>query len=309
MEGLTKGAWLVACALVSAGARAGEQPPSGTGSNNDIHWYAQIDNDVAFHTDRWYTSGVRIARAHEFDEGRYAEFGILQEVYTPDPHRVAPGTIDRPYAARLLFTAARHDFMPGLYRTLELDAGVRGPGAQGEESTSFVHRLIPAPDFDWSRQLPNEVDVQAIAVQTHDFKVADANRARWAVHYGAVLGNQMTFLHAGAEIRTGGAHAIAAQPLRFAATPPIALGGEKGWNAFAGASARWVLRNEFLSVNANAIGPPIERKDGVYRIAGGIEGSASWGALTFMLVQDSREFETQHSPHRFGVLGLRLDFL
>jgi len=292
MEGLTKGAWLMTCALVSAGAHA----------EGDHHWYTQIDNDVAFHTDRWYTSGVRIARAHKFDEGRYAEFGILQEVYTPDPHRVAPGTIDRPYAARLLFTAARHEFMPGLYRTLELDAGVRGPGAQGKQATEFVHRLVPAPDFDWSHQLPNEVDVQAIAVQTHSFKFA-------AMHYGAVLGNQVTFLHAGAEIRTGNAYSVAAQPLRLAATPPIPSGAEKGWSAFAGASARWVLRNELLSVNANAIGPPIERKDGVFRIAGGVEWSGSWGALTFTLVQDSREFETQHSPHRFGVLGLRFDFL
>ena len=296
MEGLTKAAWLMACALVSTAHAQG-----------DAHWYAQVDNDVAFHTDRWYTSGVRIARAHKFDEGRYAEFGILQEVYTPDPYRVAPGTIDRPYAARLLFTAARHDFMPGLYRTLELDVGVRGPGAQGEDATAFVHRLVPAPDFDWSRQLPNEVDVQAIAVQTHDFKLAGSDRARWALHYGAVLGNQVTFLHAGTEIRTGGARA--AQQLRFAATPPIPMDTGKGWNAFAGASARWVLRNELLSVNANAIGPPIERKDGVWRIAGGVEWSASWGALTFTLLQDSREFETQHSPHRFGSLGLRLDFL
>ena len=60
-----KGAWLTACALVSMGARA----------DGDIHWYAQIDNDVAFQTDRWYTSGVRIARAHKFGEGKYAEFG------------------------------------------------------------------------------------------------------------------------------------------------------------------------------------------------------------------------------------------
>ena len=301
MEGVTKGALAAACALAMTGAHGG-QPPSGTGSNNNnIHWYAQIDNDVAFHTDRWYTSGVRVARAHKFGDGKYAEFGILQEVYTPDPHRVAPGTIDRPYAARLLFTAARHDFFPGLYRTLELDVGVRGPGAQGESSTELVHRLIPAPDFDWSRQLPNELDIQGVAVQTHDF-------GRAKVHYGAVVGNQVTFVHVGGELRTGGTPAAAVQPLRFAATPPIPAGGETGWQAFAGASARWVARNELLSVNANAIGPPIEREDVVVRIAAGIEWAARWGALTFMLVQDSREFETQHSPHRFGVLGLRVDF-
>jgi len=290
MEGLTKGALLAACALASAAVHA-----------QDVHWYAQIDNDVAFHTDRWYTSGLRIARAHKFGEGKYAEFGILHEAYTPDPHRVAPGTVDRPYAARLLLTAARHDFFDGLYRTLEVDAGVRGPGAQGRQATELIHRLIPAPDYDWSRQLPNEFDIQGVAAQTHAF-------AQGALHYGAVIGNQVIFAHAGGELRAGSRYATASQPLRFAATPPIVGSSEPGWGGFVGVSGRWVARNELLSVNANAVGPPIERKDFVVRVAAGIEWSASWGALTFTLVQDSREFETQHSPHRFGVLGLRFGF-
>ena len=68
MEGVTAGC-LAACAI----------------------WYAQIDNDVAFHTDRWYTSGVRVARAHKLAEGKYAEFGILHEAYTPDPERPSKG--------------------------------------------------------------------------------------------------------------------------------------------------------------------------------------------------------------------------
>jgi hypothetical protein len=302
MEGLTRGAWLAACALASLDAHA-------AGEGQDVHWSMQIDNDVVFHTDRWYTSGFRLARTHRFAEGSYAEFGILHEVYTPDPHRVAPGTVDRPYAARLLITAARHDYMPGLHRTLELDAGVRGPGARGKEATELIHSIIPAPDFDWSRQLPNQFDIQAAAAQTHDFALFSSGRARWALHYGAVLGNQITFVHAGAELRTGGAQSVAAQPLRFAATPPLSAKGEYGWSGFVGVSGRWVARNELLSVNANAIGPPIERENGVLRVAGGVAWAASWGAVTLALVQDSREFETQHSPHRFGVLGLRLDFL
>ena len=45
----------------------------------DPRWYLQVDNDVAFATDRWYTSGVRIAR-----EAGGLEIGVLQEVYTPE---------------------------------------------------------------------------------------------------------------------------------------------------------------------------------------------------------------------------------
>ncbi len=271
----------------------------------DVSWYTQIDNDVAVHTDRWYTSGMRIARTHRLAENEYVEFGLLQEIYTPDVHRL--DAIDRPYAARLLATAARHDFMPGLYRTVEFDLGVRGPAALGRQSTEFVHRFIPAAAFDWSRQLPNRVDAQAIAVQTHEFALFAADHARWALHYGAVLGNTVTFAHAGAELRTGGPQAIANQALRFAATPPLTPAGAQGWSAFAGVSVRWVARNTLLERNAIQFGPPIERISGVLRGAAGVAWSASWGAVTLGVVTDSPEFETQHTQHGFGIVMLRLD--
>ena len=43
-----------ALALAAAGAARGD----------DAQWYLRVDNDVPFATDRWYTSGVRIARTH-----------------------------------------------------------------------------------------------------------------------------------------------------------------------------------------------------------------------------------------------------
>jgi lipid A 3-O-deacylase len=290
MEGMKRAAALALLSLAPPLAQAGD----------DARWYVQVDNDVVFHTDRWYTSGVRIARVEPDSEGRYWEIGLLQEVYTPDTKSLAP--IDRPYAGRLLLAGARHAFMGNVYRTLEVDAGVRGPDAMGRQATQFVHRIVPAPDFDWSRQLPNELDVQAIAVQTHEFSPV-------AVHYGAVLGNQVTFAHAGAEVRIGASNAIAGPALRFAATPPLVPANPQGWGGYAGVSARWVARNELLSVNVHALGPPIEREKGVVRIAAGLSWTGSWGAVTFSLVQDTKEFATQHSPHRFGILGVRLDFL
>ena len=43
---------LALCAAFAA--RAGESVPP---------WYLQLDNDVLFTTDRWYSSGVRLARS------------------------------------------------------------------------------------------------------------------------------------------------------------------------------------------------------------------------------------------------------
>ena len=97
--------------------------------------------------------------------------------------------------------------------------------------------MIPAPDFDWSRQLRDEFDIQAIAAQTHELARLESDRLRWALHYGAVVGNQVIFAHAGAELRYG-ASGMAAQALRFAATPPLSTAGTPGWNCFVGVSGR-----------------------------------------------------------------------
>ncbi len=294
MERVTPGAPLALGALLASSAPAAQ----------DVHWYAQVDNDVVAHTDRWYTSGLRLARAQRLEGGAWVELGLVQEVYTPDPKGVGP--VDRPYAARLFLSGAWHVHAPGLYRTLELGAGVRGPSAYGKQTTELIHRVVPALNFDWSRQLPNRLDAQLVGTQTHEF-AAGAN-PRWALHYGAVAGTQVSFAHVGAEVRTGGAHAIPSPALRFAATPPLAANGARGWSGFAGASARRVLRNELLAVNAHRFGPAIEREKTVHRFAAGAAWSAPWGALTFAGVHDSREFEGQVRPQPFGIVGLRLDF-
>jgi len=109
----------------------------------------------------------------------------------------------------------------------------------------------------------------------------------------------------GAELRAG-PRPVASQLLRFAATPPLA--GSPGWGAFAGVSARVVARNALLEGNADAGAPDVEVRHGVVRVAAGVAWSAPWGVVTFALAQDTREFETQRSPQRFGSLALHVAF-
>jgi lipid A 3-O-deacylase len=231
----------------------------------------------------------------------------VQDLYNPDPKR--SDFIDRPYAGRLLATAAWHDLSEGFHRTIEAGLGVRGPAALGRESQELIHRIIPGPETDWSRQLPNRVDAQVVGVHTHEFGVRSGHRERGALHYGAVVGNHLSFVHAGIELRTSGAHSIETPALRFAATPPVARGGARGWSGFVGVSVRAILRNTLLEGNNNPFGPLLERKDFVLRSALGIAWSAPFGAITFGITQDTREFEAQRRNHRFGALGIRLDFL
>ena len=274
-------------ALLAAGAAHG--------ADDGARWYVRIDNDVVFQTDRWYTSGARIARVKDG-----WEIALEQDVYTPEGKRV--DLADRSPAARLLASLARHYEGEGSLLTIELDAGVRGPSALGKQATGAVHRVISAPYVDWSRQLPDRFDGSVAFVRSQALGALPLR-----AHFGAALGTQLTFAHVGLEARAGDANAPSSAMLRFAATPPFASGAH-GWSAYVGASARAIARNRLLGPDYYAGGPDIARRDEVTRIAAGIGWSAAWGALTFDLVQDSREFVGQRVPQRFGSLAAHVAF-
>jgi hypothetical protein len=297
----------VAAALLPLACAA--QPP--------VLWHLQVDNDVAFHKDRWYTSGIRLYRSAPLEAGSPAasflrlpattaqrlDFGVIQDVYTSDPH-AAPDAPDRPNAARLLLSAARHDISADTLATLELDAGVSGPAARGEEAQRLIHRIVPAPKTDWSVQMDDRADVQVAGAWSHRLGQQVLPGAL-VVHGGAVAGTLVAFAHAGLEWRSS-APAVAANPLlRFAATPPMPREGG-GLSYFAGASIRAVGRNRLLERRADDPKPQAAAERRVSRLAAGAAWSASWGVATLGLAQDSAEFEGQPQSQRFGSLTVSI---
>jgi hypothetical protein len=298
---------------VAAAAAAAAFLPLPGAAQTPVLWHLQVDNDVAFHKDRWYTSGVRLYRSAALEAGSPAasflrlpattaqrlDFGVVQDVYTSDPY-AAPDAPDRPNAARLLASVARHDISADTLATLELDAGVSGPAARGEEAQRLIHRLVPAPKTDWSVQVDDRADVQVAGAWSHRL-AQEVLPGALVVHVGAVAGTLLALGHAGLEWRSD-APAGAANPLlRFAATPPLPReGGGLSW--FAGASLRAVGRNRLLERRADDPKPQAAAERRVSRLAAGAAWSASWGAVTLGLAQDSAEFEGQPQAHRFGSL-------
>jgi hypothetical protein len=277
----------LAALFVATTCRAGE---------DGARWYVRIDNDVVFHTDRWYSAGERVARVKDG-----LELAIAQEIYTPEAKHLSATLQDRAPAGRLYFSAAKHWRSAATFDTVEAQLGVRGPSALGEQVEQAAHGLVPAPQVVWERQLPDAFDGTLIAARTV------ALGAGFRGHVGAVAGTQVSFAHAGAEWRFGDAATASSALLRFAATPPFAQGAT-GWSAYAGASARGILRNELLSKNYYTFGPDLEKKNVVTRLATGVAWNARWGAATFDIAQDSREFEGQRTPHRFGSLAIDFAF-
>ena len=265
-------------------------------------WYLQVDNDVFFHTDRWYSSGVRIARVA--GQGADAtEWALEQDVWTPEAKRFVPGTVDRGPSARLGGRFAWHHREPTLFQTIELGLGVRGRGAYGEQSTKAIHRIVSAPAVDWSREVASELDASAAITRTHLV-------GPFAFHYGATVGNELTFAHGGVEWRVGSAAAPFSPLLRHVATPPFAPGeaSARGWAGFLGASLRGVARNRLLDNPYDPSTSAPTRRDGVALAAAGVTTMQPWGAVVFTLAVETREFAEQRQPQRFGSVVLHVPF-
>jgi hypothetical protein len=279
----------IAACLIATAAFADEDP---------ARWYLRVDNDFFFHTDRWYTSGLRLGRVKDG-----WEWGLAQEIYTPEAKYRSPTLQDRAPTARLYASVAKHVEGDGTFDTFELDAGVRGPSALGEQAQNSAHNIVESGvHVDWDRQLPDQFDGSAIAVRTLSLP------AGFRTHFGAVVGNQVTFAHAGLEWRYGEREAPSSALMRFAATPPFAKGNVHGWSGYIGASVRGIARNELLSKNYYLFGPELEKKNEVTRFAGGLSWAQSWGDLTFDLATDSKEFVGQRTSQDFGAIALHVNF-
>ncbi len=268
---------------------------SGGAAAEEARWYLKVDNDVVFGTDRWYTSGVRLARVKDD-----LEFALVQDIYTPDAKHWHFGVDDRAPTARLLAIGAMHGRGADYFQTGELSFGVRGPSALGRQATSDIHHLIPAPEVDWSRQLPDRFDGHLGFTRSQSVAFAGLK-----LHGGAILGTQVSFAHVGFELRARDP-TLSSALLRFVSTPPFS--SATGWSAYAGASLRAIGRNELISKNYDPFGADLEYRRSVSRVAAGVTWTQSWGSLAFDLAQDSREFDAQAAPHPFGSLTVHIAF-
>ena len=286
MERVTLSALMLIACAASAQASAGE-----------ARWYGQIANDVAFGTDRWFTSGVRIAR-----EKDGVEWGLVQDIYTPDAKNWHPGKDDRAPTARLLASGALHRRVPDLWQTIEFAIGVQGPAALGHQTTSAVHHFVPAPHVDWTRQPGGRLDAQVALTRSQPVALDFVK-----VHYGATLGTVTTFAHAGFELRAGDT-TMSSPFLRFAPTPPFSTGSAHAWSAYAGASERAIGRDQLISRNYDPLGPDLKYRRTASRLAAGVAWVPRWGTLAIDLVQDAKEFDVQTAPQRFGSITIHVAF-
>ena len=169
-------------ALAAAAALAHAVAGSAAAADDKPVWVvtAVAENDLFAqnNADRHYSNGVRASLLFEKSEfhdtlwdlaeklpflakGRRWSVGLAlgHNIYTPeDKQRLDPILGDRPYAGWLYAGAMLQSRTETMLETLELDLGVVGPAALGEQVQNNWHRYVAhVPEArGWSNQLRNE---------------------------------------------------------------------------------------------------------------------------------------------------------
>jgi hypothetical protein len=269
---LTVAAWLLAAAGAhAADVPARELPPPPKGSEFQLF----IENDVLAGTDRYYTNGIKFGFGVPFEAlrdffkppAKYTldtfsdsqgshNFGLFvgQNIYTPRDITVdTPQPYDRPWASWLYLGGVAQRVKGNRLDTAEIDVGVVGPPALGEQVQSNWHRLINvAQPRGWDNQSPSELGFSVSYLQKRKY---GNDNFEVVPHAGFTLGTVMTLARAGGTVRLGhnmtgfGPDTIEPGGAMLQNTRREHDGAGRPryeWYGFAGADLRYVARNIFL---------------------------------------------------------------
>lgn len=300
-----------------------------------------IENDsLSSGADRNYTSGIRLGyvspaervpdwlqgaggftRILSDSEPDFWGFAIGQSIFTPEDISAVPAPPDQhPYAGWLYMQVSvgaledRSDGRsPRFLDTYELELGIVGPSALGEEAQRGIHQWLGAPDPQgWDSQLQDEVA----------FAVSFDRRWRAARVFGDYFGGLEADLTPSAGVSLGtlrtearvGVAARLGQRIDSDFGPPRVRpslagvehfrGGPFSWNVFAGVQGRAVAHNLFLDGNTFEDSPSVERTPFVLDMQTGFSVSVRGVRLAYTFVWRTEEFETQPTRQDFGALSL-----
>ena len=299
-----------------------------------------IENDVFTGTDQHYTNGLRLSYLSDQDDvpnlvrkfaaampfvspgaKLRAGYALGQNIYTPNDIQAAslvPN--ERPYAgylyAGMAVVAEGQGKSSKILDTWELDLGIVGPSALGEEVQNNFHHLIGAPEAQgWANQLKDEPAVSL----THERKW----RHLWhhpdsgigmdvTPHIGGSIGNVATYLNLGASVRVGSGLARDYGPPRIRPSLPGAgfFVPQKGvgWYLYAGVDGRAVAHNIFLDGNSYKDSHSVDSNIWVGDAQAGLVLTFSKMQIAYTQVYRTKEFKGQQAGDHFGAVSLSARF-
>ena len=244
-------------------------------------------------------------------------FGIAQEIYTPRDLEVAnPIQGDRPYAAFLYFsgTAVATNPEKRLQDALQINLGVVGPPALGEQTQRNFHKLIGAVDpLGWDNQLRTEPAFEIIGQRLKAWRLVDLGplESDVSIHGSAAAGSVRVYGALGGEVRLG-----LNLPSDFY-SPRVrpAIGGPASFNPrglaggylFFGIEGRGILRDLFLDGGTFRRNPiRLDKRPFVADYQAGFAMHLGRVQVSFTLVQRSESFIGQVQSDKFGAFALQV---
>jgi lipid A 3-O-deacylase len=330
--------WLFAAALACGNALAADTKTCDKRTDLPPTVNFRIDNDLFGKQDQGYSNGVqltlvspnlvdytddpclpRLARwmnrhldalTPEGFEQQNMVVTFAQGIFTPTDFTRSDLIVeDRPYAAALLvglgYNARNGDHL----RTTQLQFGIVGPSALGEQVQNEVHRILGDPRFEgWDNQLHDEPVIRLVHERMRRFSPENGDWGWDAItHYGGSLGNLATYANAGAELRFG-RHLpddFGSTPLRpagenTAPTRSRQVGGPFGIHMFLTFDASWVLRDITLDGNTFRHSHSVDKKPLVGEVGYGFALTKGRWKFALARYNRSREFEGQVEAPVFG---------
>ena len=303
-----------------------------------------VENDMLAHTDSYYTNGIKfgigvpgetlselfcnsakLVLAPFSNEEDKLHFGWFagQNLYTPRKITIAaPQPNDRPWAAWAYLggVAQRVNTENTKLDTLEIDVGMVGPPALGDQIQTGWHRLVgAAKPLGWDNQIPAEpallvsyVRKQKLRFNTPYFELIP--------HAGATVGNVFTLARAGGIARFGmnmtgfGPDTIDPGGAMLQNTRHAAAADSRGKfeiYGFFGFDGRLVGRNIFLEGTMFRDSPSVSKRTYVNDVSIGASVRYRWLRVSLTRIRRSEEFYTAAGGgggQTFDSLNLGIEF-
>lgn len=311
-----------------------------------------FENDLFGETDQNYTNGIRASwispdtRSYQDDPAfpawvravnqrlrffNHAEADLQHNlVISFGQLMYTPGNIDatelvvteRPYAGYLYGGFAYHTRSNSQLDTIEINIGIIGPAALGEEAQDFIHELRGFDKFKgWDNQLRNEPGLQLL--YEHKRRWAGSLSASlnhdFIAHGGLSLGNVASYVNFGGEYRIGrvlpddfGTSAV--RPGGDNSAPgrlDQRLNGRSFWHGmhlFVSFDARAVGYDIFLDGNTWRHSHSVDKERFVADLSAGVSLLLGRWKVSYAQVIRTREFRQQAHHHNYGSLSLSYSF-
>jgi lipid A 3-O-deacylase len=333
--------WVVALwvCLSAAPAAAAEETPVRIEDEAGTFTFT-LENDVVGDTDRFYTNGFQFTwRAPSTNPPRWItsigrtvspllsnqsawRWGLAfgQSIFTPeDTARENPDPNDRPYAGWLYGDFTITASTRNSYGSLELQAGVVGPSALGEQVQNTTHDILGvAKAQGWDYQLEDEPGVNLIFSRLWRYNaLLDPETPRGLAvgivpSVNASLGNVQTYADIGMMVRIGRNLYADFGPPRIrpaiAGSAYVQPDGYWGGYLFAGVTGRAVAYNIFLDGNTFKESRSVDKNVLVGDASLGGALLLPWGRLSYVHTFRTEEFVGQDGLVQYGSISLSLRF-